>query len=430
MTAPERSILEIMQAAGQEPPRVQFPPAVAEDGSDDDGAATGRAGRYEVVGEIARGGVGVVLKGRDVDLGRDVAMKVLREEHHAKPGGPAALRRGGADRRAAPAPGDRARLRARGSQADGRPFFAMKLVKGQTLAGAARGAARPGRGPARASSAIFEQVCQTMAYAHARGVDPPRPEAGERHGRRVRRGAGRRLGLREGARPRRRRRRAARGAARAAERQRRSRRCARGRRAPSPIAGSVMGTPAYMPPEQARGDVERPRRAERRLRARRDPLRDPDRASRPTSGDREECSSQAAGARLDDAHERLDACGADAALVALAEAVCSPLRRTARATHRSSRSRARLSGFRGGKGAAGAYRIGSKRAPRRRRREAEAGRQRRGQAPEPTGRGRRPGAAGGFHRRRVGRPGGCARTGDTDGERRDGGPAGRGAAAR
>ena len=43
-----------------------------------------RDARYQVMGEIARGGVGVVMKGRDTDLGRDVAMKTLRSEHRGK----------------------------------------------------------------------------------------------------------------------------------------------------------------------------------------------------------------------------------------------------------------------------------------------------------------------------------------------------------
>ena len=33
--------------------------------------------RYQLSGEIARGGMGAVLRGRDVDLGRDLAVKVL-----------------------------------------------------------------------------------------------------------------------------------------------------------------------------------------------------------------------------------------------------------------------------------------------------------------------------------------------------------------
>jgi hypothetical protein len=39
------------------------------------------SGRYHVLGEIGRGGVGIVYKGRDTDLGRDVAMKVLKDEY-------------------------------------------------------------------------------------------------------------------------------------------------------------------------------------------------------------------------------------------------------------------------------------------------------------------------------------------------------------
>ncbi len=41
--------------------------------------AAGYSGRYHVVGELARGGVGVVLKGRDV------ALKVIRREYARDP---------------------------------------------------------------------------------------------------------------------------------------------------------------------------------------------------------------------------------------------------------------------------------------------------------------------------------------------------------
>src|SRR5688572_3043796 len=42
-------------------------------------------GRYEVVGAVARGGMGAVLRGRDPVLGRDLAVKVLLERHRANP---------------------------------------------------------------------------------------------------------------------------------------------------------------------------------------------------------------------------------------------------------------------------------------------------------------------------------------------------------
>src|SRR5262249_25353336 len=41
--------------------------------------------RYQLFGEIARGGMGAVLRGRDVDLGRDLAIKVLLEKYVNRP---------------------------------------------------------------------------------------------------------------------------------------------------------------------------------------------------------------------------------------------------------------------------------------------------------------------------------------------------------
>jgi hypothetical protein len=48
-------------------------PVVAPGTSSTHALPTGR-GHYQIVGEIARGGMGLVLKGPDTDLGRDVAL--------------------------------------------------------------------------------------------------------------------------------------------------------------------------------------------------------------------------------------------------------------------------------------------------------------------------------------------------------------------
>ena len=127
-----------------------------------------RGDRYQLFGEIARGGMGAVLKGRDADLGRDLAVKVLLEEHRDKP---ELLRRfveeaqiGGQLQHPGIVP-----VYELGTFADSRPYFTMKLVKGRTLADCSRsGTTRSDDLPRFLG--IFEQVCQTMAYAHARGV--------------------------------------------------------------------------------------------------------------------------------------------------------------------------------------------------------------------------------------------------------------------
>lgn len=124
--------------------------------------------RYQLHGEIARGGMGAVLRGRDTDLGRDLAVKVLLDAHKEKP---EVVQRfieeaqiGGQLQHPGIAP-----VYELGQFADQRPFFSMKLVKGDTLAKLLLDREDPTTDRSKLVG-IFEQVCQTMAYAHSRGV--------------------------------------------------------------------------------------------------------------------------------------------------------------------------------------------------------------------------------------------------------------------
>ena len=124
--------------------------------------------RYRIDGEIARGGMGSILKGRDPDLGRDVALKVLREDHRDNDD---LVRRfveeaqiGGQLQHPGVVP-----IYELGTFADRRPFFSMKLVKGQTLADLLADRSTPADDLPR-FLAIFASIAQTMAYTHTRGV--------------------------------------------------------------------------------------------------------------------------------------------------------------------------------------------------------------------------------------------------------------------
>jgi serine/threonine-protein kinase len=200
--------------------------------------------RYELGDEVARGGMGAVLRARDAALGRELAVKVLLDRHRGRP---EVLRRfveeariGGQLQHPGVVP-----VYDLGTLPDARPFFAMKLVEGRTLAALLAERADPSADLPRFLS-IFEAVCQAVAYAHARGVihrdlKPSNIMVGA-FGEVQVMDWGLAKVLSDGA---------------EAEEAERALRAARLAGRDESMAGDVLGTPAYMAPEQARGEVER-----------------------------------------------------------------------------------------------------------------------------------------------------------------------------
>ncbi len=119
--------------------------------------------KYRLLEGVARGGMGAVYLAEDAQLGRRVALKVL---DLPDPGGELARRLM-----------QEARVLARlehpgivpvhdvGTLADGRVFYAMKFVEGLRLdQHLARMASLPER------LRLFGKICEAVAFAHARGI--------------------------------------------------------------------------------------------------------------------------------------------------------------------------------------------------------------------------------------------------------------------
>jgi tetratricopeptide (TPR) repeat protein len=277
---------------------------------------------YEVLAELGRGGMGVVYRGRDPALNREVAVKVLRPP-----------RRPGDDlgRRFVEEAQVTSQLQHPGippvhelsTLADGRPYFVMKVVKGRTLADRLRERGDPAAELPQLLT-VFEQVCQALAYAHSkrvihRDLKPSNIMVGAFGEVQVMDwGLAKVLPEGGGADP-----------AGGPESERRDTvslvRTQRGQGAATPEdvgaytqEGDVLGTPAYMAPEQARGDVEL-------VDERADVfglgamLCELLTGQPPFTGNTAEALRKARTAHLDDALARLDGCGADAELVALAK---------------------------------------------------------------------------------------------------------------
>jgi tetratricopeptide (TPR) repeat protein len=189
--------------------------------------AADRIGGYRLVRELARGGMGVVYHAHSLSLDRPVALKVMRD---ALAPDPEDVERFLLEARAA------ARLRHPGivgvhevGQDEGRWFIAMDLVEGESLKARVL---RDGPLPAREAAKVALGLARALAYAHERSilhrdVKPANVLLGEDgaplltdFGLAKDVGAGREE---------------------------------RGLTA----TGMAVGTPAYMPPEQAEGDASR-----------------------------------------------------------------------------------------------------------------------------------------------------------------------------
>ncbi len=123
------------------------------------------AGEYSLQRELGRGGMGIVYLARDVQLDRDVAIKVLPAERAADPAARERFLR-------------EARLAAglshphivpihRVREADGFVFFVMGYVEGETLGERLR---RTGPLLPAEAMRILREVAWALAYAHGRGI--------------------------------------------------------------------------------------------------------------------------------------------------------------------------------------------------------------------------------------------------------------------
>lgn len=222
--------------------------------------------RYQLRGELARGGQGVIVRVWDDDLRRNLAMKVVLGGEEGRP-----TKTPPVDSRTLGRFLDEAQVMGQldhpgivpihelGLGHDGRAYFTMKLVRGRDLKAIFDLVKRGEEGWTMTRAlGVLLKVCEAMEYAHEKGVVHRDLKPGNvmvgRHGEAyvMDWGLARVLGRPDHKdirlRP------------QISTADVRSDRKEMGRNAPdSPLQtmdGDVVGTPAYMPPEQAHGDIK------------------------------------------------------------------------------------------------------------------------------------------------------------------------------
>ena len=122
------------------------------------------AGRYRIVELLGQGGMATIYRGHDTQLGRDVAIKVLRAEYGRDPAFVARFRQEAQSAAALSHP-NVVNVFDFGMEA-GDPFIVMELIDGGDLAGALKD------GPLEplAAARIAQQIFEALDAAHARGI--------------------------------------------------------------------------------------------------------------------------------------------------------------------------------------------------------------------------------------------------------------------
>jgi formylglycine-generating enzyme required for sulfatase activity/tRNA A-37 threonylcarbamoyl transferase component Bud32 len=139
--------------------------------------STPAARRFLVLRPHAKGGLGEVFVARDEELRREVALKEIQERHADNPESRARFLLEAEVTGSLEHPGI-VPVYGLGSYGDGRPFYAMRFVRGDNLKDAIerfhrdKAALPAGERALRLRQLLgrFVDVCQAIAYAHSRGV--------------------------------------------------------------------------------------------------------------------------------------------------------------------------------------------------------------------------------------------------------------------